>query len=369
MAELNIPITKELEANVAIRYDNYSDVGGTWNPKVSFRYQPMQQLLFRGSYNKGFRAPTLQDMYSPNSVTYTGNPYDDPLLCPNGVVNSAAGGVASRDCGMQFQQQQGGNLELKPETSKAWTLGFAVQPMDSTTFGIDYWNYNVSQSIGPTGEEVIFGDPTKYAAQFQRCGQLSADEFAKMSNVCGGDASPNTLAYIINKQLNLGNYKTDGIDVTATWQGKATDWGRFNFGWKGTYVMTYEYQLEKDAAYNNNLGVYFNGGPVARYRQVMNFGWQYGAWASQLLNRYTSAYRDENTDENDNPRTVAGNNVWDLAVTWSGVKGLALTAGVTNLFDYKPPFSNQGGGFQVGYDYRYANPIGRAFLLRGTYQF
>ena len=56
MAELNIPITKQLEANLALRYDNYSDFGGTWNPKASFRYQPMQELLFRGSYNTGFRA-------------------------------------------------------------------------------------------------------------------------------------------------------------------------------------------------------------------------------------------------------------------------------------------------------------------------
>ena len=101
----------------------------------------------------------------------------------------------------------------------------------------------------------------------------------------------------------------------------------------------------------------------------MNFGWQYGAWATQLVNRYTSAYRDQNTDENDQVRTVSGNNVWDLAVTWTGVKGLAVTAGLTNMFNKQPPYSNQGDGFQVGYDFRYANPIGRAFLLRGTYQF
>jgi iron complex outermembrane recepter protein len=369
MAELNIPITKELEANLALRYDDYSDFGGTWNPKASFRWQPTQALLFRGSYNTGFRAPTLQDVYAPTSITFTGNPYDDPLLCPGGVVNTALGGIESRDCGLQFQQQQGGNKDLKPETSKAWTLGFAVQPIDSLTIGLDYWNYKVADSIGPTGEEVIFNNPTGYAAQFVRCGQLTAAEAANLSNVCGGDASPNTLAYIKNTQLNLGNYNTDGVDITATWQGKPSDYGRFNFGWKGTYVMTYEYQLEKDAVYNNNLGVYFNGGPVARYRQVMNFGWQYGAWATQLVNRYTSAYRDQNTDENDQVRTVSGNNVWDLAVTWTGVKGLAVTAGLTNMFNKQPPYSNQGDGFQVGYDFRYANPIGRAFLLRGTYQF
>jgi iron complex outermembrane receptor protein len=242
-----------------------------------------------------------------------------------------------------------------------------VQPINALTLGVDYWNYKVDDSIGPTGEEVIFGDPAKYSAQFVRCSQLNATDRAAIAtcSIPGGDP----LAYITNTQLNLGSYKTSGLDFTANWQGVASDVGKFSFGWKGTYVMTYEYQLEQGAVYNNNLGVYFNGNPVARYRQVMNFGWQYGSWATQLVNRYTSSYRDQNEDANGNVPVVAGNNIWDLAVTWSGVKGLALTAGMTNMFDRSPPFTNQGGGFQVGYDQRYANPIGRAFLLRGTYQF
>ena len=137
-------------------------------------------------------------------------------------MNTAAGGIESRDCGLQFQRQAGGNKELKPETSKAWTLGFAVQPMDSMTIGLDYWNYKVADSISVIGEEVIFGDPTKYADKFVRCGQLSGADAAALSNVCGGDASPNTLAYIKDTFFNIGNYNTDGIDITATWQGKAT---------------------------------------------------------------------------------------------------------------------------------------------------
>jgi iron complex outermembrane recepter protein len=367
MAELNIPVIKDLEVNLAIRYDDYSDFGGTTNPKASFRWQPMQQLLLRGSYNTGFRAPTLYDVYAPNSITFTGNPYNDPLLCPGGVVNTAAGGRASRDCGQQFQQQQGGNRDLKPETSKAWSLGAAFQPIDSVTLGVDYWNYVVEDSIGPTGEEVIFGDPTKYAEQFVRCGQLSPEDAAKLAATCGGGASPNTLAYIKNTQLNLGNYKTSGLDFTATWQSKVSDWGTFNIGYHGTYVLNYEYQLESGAAYNDNLGIYFNGNPVARYRQSLNFGWQYAAWSAILGNRYSSKYLDQNAGDQGN--VVGATNTWDVAVTWSGVKGLALTAGITNMFNQEPPFSNQGDGFQVGYDFRYANPIGRAFLLRGTYQF
>jgi len=232
---------------------------------------------------------------------------------------------------------------------------------------LDYWNYVVKDSIGPTGEEVIFGDPQKYSAQFVRCSQLTAAEQAALAACAPAGGDP--LAYIKNTQLNLGTYKTSGLDLTATWQGGATEIGKFSVGYKGTYVLNYEYQLEADAVYNDNLGKYFNGNPIARYRQILNFGWQYGAWAAQLVNRYTSGYQDQNTDVNDEVHNVAGYNTWDLAVTWSGVKGLALTAGLTNMFNKDPSFTNQTGGFQVGYDQRYSNPIGRAFLLRGTYQF
>lgn len=370
-AELNVPLAKTLEMNLALRYDDYSDFGSTWNPKIALRWQPTEQLLVRGSYNTGFRAPTLYDVYAPNSITFTGGTYNDPLLCPNGVVNTAAGGVESRDCDMQFQQQQGGNRDLDPETSKAWTIGLLFQPNQQWTLGVDYWNYKVDDSISAIGENVIFGDPTKYAANFVRCGMLSPEEQAALVATCGGGASPNTLAYIVNTTTNLGTYKTSGIDLQAAWQSAANDWGRFGVNYRGTYVLEYEYQLEQGGPYFDNLGNYFNGGPVARYRQTLAFTWQKAAWQVGLVNRYTSSYRDQN--ETGDPlydnNIVAGNNLWDLAVTWSGVKGLSITGGITNLFDRDPPFSNQQEGFQVGYDYRYGDPMGRAFLLRATYSY
>lgn len=366
-AELNVPIVKTLDMNLALRYDDYSDFGSTWNPKIALRWQPTQQVLVRGSYNTGFRAPTLYDVYAPNSITYTADSYNDPLLCPNGVVNTALGGVRARDCGMQFQQQQGGNRDLDPETSKAWTIGFLVQPTQQWTLGVDYWDYKVESSIGVTGESVIFGDPTAYAANFIRCGMLSPADAAKLAATCGGGASPNTLAYIFNGTSNLGNFKTSGLDLQAGYQSPVGDWGQFTVNYRGTYVMTYEYQLEKNGVYNDNLGNYFNGSPVARYRQTLAFGWQKAAWSAGLVNRYTSAYEDEN--DGGQGHVVSGNNVWDLALTWAGYKGLSITAGITNVFDRDPPLSNQGSGFQVGYDYRYGDPTGRAFLLRGTYSY
>ena len=63
--ELNIPIVKTLEADVAVRYEHYSDFGNTTNPKVSLRWQPTSQFLMRGSYGTGFVAPSLYQLARP----------------------------------------------------------------------------------------------------------------------------------------------------------------------------------------------------------------------------------------------------------------------------------------------------------------
>jgi iron complex outermembrane receptor protein len=67
--------------------------------------------------------------------------------------------------------------------------------------------------------------------------------------------------------------------------------------------------------------------------------------------------------------TVGAYSVWDLVGSWSGVKGLTLTAGVINLFNETPPFSNQGSTFQQGYDPRFTNSLDRRWLLRASYEF
>lgn len=370
LAEVNVPIIKGLELGLAVRYDDYSDFGSTTNPKISLRWQPVADLLVRGSYNTGFRAPTLQDVYAPNSLTYTARRYNDPLLCPGGVVNPGAGGVSVRDCGLQFQQQQGGNRNLQPEESTAWTVGFVWQATPALSFGLDYWNLEVTDQISVLGESTIFGDTAKYSNLFVRCSQATAAE-RDLIGACaipGGDP----LAYIINTQLNLGDLKTSGIDASMQWNGTPGAYGRFSAGIRATYLTKYEYQLEPQGEFFDNLGNYFNSAAVARYQHVMNVGWSAGPWSALLVNRYRRGYVDANEEAGVEPefwgRTKPWS-TWDISATYTGLKGFTFTAGILNALDADPPFSNQGDAFQVGYDQRNSNPYGRQFLVRVGYEF
>ena len=372
--EMSFPVLKTLELGFSIRYDDYSDFGGTTNPKISARWQPFQQLLVRGSYNTGFAAPTLAQLYAPNATTFTGGRYNDPVLCPNGVPNVAAGAVQSRDCGIQFQQLQGGNEQLQPEESDAWTIGFILQPTPEFSFGLDYWDYKVTSNLGVLGETTIFGDPSKYGNLFVRCSAAPASRTATIPGcqIPGGDP----LAYIVNTNQNLGDTKTTGIDGTVTWNTKPQEWGTFSLGIRGTYILKYEFQVEQNGQWFNPVGNYNAnfGGPVLRYQQVTNFGWAWGPWSAALWNRYQSGYFDQNPASSVQPafrqNTVGSWSVWNLSGTWTGYKGLTLQAGVLNLLNNDPPYSNQTNRFQArAYDDRFANPLGRTWTLAAKYEF
>ena len=372
--ELNAPVLKGLEFGFSVRGDHYSDFGSTVDPKVSVRYQPNDIVLLRGSANKGFVAPSLYQLYLPNSTTFTATRYNDPVLCPNGVPTAAA--VPSRDCGLQFQQLQGGNAGLKPEKSKAWTVGMVLQPTNQFSFGFDYWRYTIKSSISTIGEQSIFADPTKYASLFVRCSQAPAARQAAIGacQVPGGDP----LAYVINTFLNLGDIRTSGIDLQANWNGARTADGRFTASVRGSYVTKYEFQVEPGGVWFNPNGVYNAqfGGPVIRYQQVTTVGWEKGPWSTLVANRYQSGYRDQNSQGAPfnvapfNTNQVSEYVLFDASVSYTGFKNLTLSAGILNVFDMDPPFTNQVSRFQArGYDDRVHNPLGRTYQLSARYEF
>jgi len=370
-AEMNFPLTKELEAQLAVRRDQYQIVGGSTNPKFGFRWQPSKEFLIRGSANTGFRAPTLYDLYQPNSVTFTANSYNDPLLCPGGVP--VAGADAGRDCAQQFRSQAGGNTALEPEKSKTNTLGFVWEPTQAFSAGVDYWRIKIRGNIGTLPEQTIFGNPPLYAQLYVRCGQLSGAA-RNAIDPCTTPNSDNALAYIIQTNQNLGGTVAQGYDLNLQFRLPQTPIGRLTLSLDGTYVDTYDYQREKFDQFVPNAGQFVDSSPVFRWQHTATATLVNGPLAVSLTNRYKSHYRDANydytvTDDPSFDRTVDAYSVFDLSVTYTAIKNLTLLVGVKNLADKDPPFSNQSTTFQRGYDPRYSDPLGRTWFARVSYLF
>ena len=372
-AEFAIPIVRKVDLTLAGRYDDYSDFGNTFNPKIGLRWQPMQQVLLRGSYNTGFRAPTLYEIYQPPALTFTTDNYDDPLLCPGGTpVPGASAGVV---CGQQVLQRTSGPAgiglppsTLNPEDSKTYTVGFILEPTPSWTFGVDYWNIKIEKQISALPEQAIFGDPAKYASRFIRCSQLPAGpgpgQDRTDADVCLNFPTFDPIAFINTPIENLGDLKTDGIDVSIGWRGGPTAYGRWGFTFDGTYIRKYEYQREQGGEFIDAAGNYSDNAPVFRWQHVAAINWSAGAWSAVFANRFKSGYTDQG-----GAAGVGTYSVFDASVTWTGVRGLSLTGGMLNAFDEDPPKSVQSTTFQRGYDPRFTDPRGRTFLLRAAYNF
>jgi iron complex outermembrane receptor protein len=367
-AELSVPIVRTLEGTLQARFDNYSDSGNTFNPKVGLRWQPTKELLMRASFNTGFRAPTLYDIYQPQQLTFTADAYNDPVLCPTGTaIPPATPGVV---CDQQVLLRFGGPAgygqpvsTLEPEKSKTFTLGVLLEPTAGTVAGLDFWWINVRNTISSLPEQSIFEDPNKFASRIVRCSQLSPAARADV-DVCLNFPTFDPIAYIDTPTENLGETKTAGVDLTLAHRFPKSAYGQWSVSLEGTYVNKYDYQRERNGVFLVNAGRYSDAGPIFRWQHLFQINWSAGAWSSTVSQRFKSSYRDQ-----DEVSVVRQYSLWDWSVTWQPIKALTLSGGIKNVLNEEPPFSVQGTTFQANYDPRFTDPLGRTYTFRAAYKF
>jgi iron complex outermembrane receptor protein len=374
--ELNVPILKNLEAQLAVRYDKYSDFGNTTNPKLALRFTPTKELLLRGSYSTGFRAPTLSDLFYPQFQGNTSGSHSDPVRCPGGTPLAGGFVASTEECEIQFNSLNGGNPALKPERSRQWTLGAVFEPSNTMSLGVDYWAIHRRDSINTIGDGTIFD-------QYALTDPITAQGFfirnaRDATGGCVGDlpGSPATPAnvpcaikQVVQLQANLGKYNVTGIDVTGTARFPTTGAGRVSLRFDGTYVITYRYQQAKDADYLDNLGITTtDNGAITRWRHYATLNWSLGPWGASLSQNFVLGYKDD-TSLGNPPRRVNSYETYDVQGSWGGWRGLSLNLGVHNLFDRDPPASANSQNFQVGYDPRYTDPRGRTYYAQLKYLF
>ena len=360
-AELNVPIISNLDVTAAVRYDRYSDFGSTTNPKFGFRFEPSKAVLLRGSYSTGFRAPSLFEINSSQAYTNS-NQHDDPVNCPDG--KPIAGKPAAANCQQQFQSLSGGNKALDPEKSKNFALGLVLEPIANLSLGIDLWSVKLTDQINTLNEDEVF-DPANAALYGSLYHRTASGNLATDGSQC---PNPATCGYVDLRTQNLGDVKTNGVDLSGNYRLRTADWGTFTFGANATYVNKYEYQNSRGGKWNQNVGVYSGIGPIFKWQDHFNVNWVKGSLSGGLSAHFKSGYLDQ--DIGDDVRyKVASYTTFDAFGTYQIIKGLNLTLGVKNLFDREPPLSYQTDTFQAGYDPRYTDVTGRMFYLRGTYNF
>lgn len=354
-AEVVVPIVKGLEANVAVRYDNYQGVGNTTNPKASLRWQPAREVLLRASWGTGFRAPSLDELYAPVTTGVTQNGVSDPLRCPT-TGNST-------DCSTQFSTANGGNARLTPEKTTSKTIGLVLEPTANLHVAVDYFDIFLRNQVVIGGVNYLsFLDTAEHAAQF-------ANLITRLPSVGG---LPGSIVSINQQNLNLGNTHLSGIDLDFRLRMPTESSGRFTVAFNGTYFTRYDGQ-NLDGSYTGaiaNANV-FTGSVLPRWKHNANLAWDYGPWLASVTQNFQSGYEDLPSSRTQQTRPVGVYETFDIQGSYLGFKGARLTLGVRNIFDRDPPYSNVGGAvyFQAGYDASYADVRGRLVYAKLGYAF
>jgi iron complex outermembrane receptor protein len=362
-AELNVPIVRNVEANFAVRYDDYEGVGSKTTPKFSLRWQPVRQALLRAAVGKGFRAPSLLDLFAPQTTGVTPPGLSDPLRCPTT-------GDGIKDCSTQFPNLNGGNTALKPEESTNMTLGVVLEPTPNISASVDYFKIKLKETItNGVIAATILSDLDKYGSLVTR-GPVDP-AFPNL---------PGPITQIDQTNINLGRTDLSGVDLDLRWRIPAAEWGRFAIGLTGTYFTKYDTQ-NPDGSFTGQVDqVDTNtGGVIPRWKHYLSVNWNRGPWSVTAAQNYQGSYHDIDgtfVDRSDPdftipPRDVKAYVTYDLQASYIGIKNLTITGGVRNIFDEDPPYSNAGGQvyFQGGYDPGYSDPRGRFFYAKATYKF
>ncbi|MEM7097207.1 MAG: TonB-dependent receptor [Pseudomonadota bacterium] len=143
--EFFVPIGDSIDVQLALRYEDFSDVGSTTVGKAAFGWQPIPQFMLRGSWSEAFRAPNLITI-NESQVARSNNLDDYVCLFVDPNENTF-------DCSYNIQRTAQGSRSLEPEESTNTNFGIVFEPLDRLTFTVDFWEIEKDDTIGLFGEE------------------------------------------------------------------------------------------------------------------------------------------------------------------------------------------------------------------------
>ena len=344
--EFDIPVTEDFEVQVAGRYEDYSDEGFETDirPKVAFKYQPLDWLLFRASYSESFKAPDLAYLYTASSTSFSSFQFVDPVT------------FEEID---QIQVVTSGNENLAPELTDSYYVGLAIEPgenflngwLDGLVISVDYFQLEQTNLLAQLSDFYGYGDFIQGAADGD---PLFADKVVR-------DPASNQFLYLKDLYENLSDAEYNGWDITLSYTYETENLGTYYTQLTATYLE--QYSIDGD----NIAGLRTFPRLRANWVLAWNKGdWSASVWVNYIKGRdvnywstqvayYTDYYFGEgvNTDYYSQLiYTVDDQYVVNPRVSYTGLWGSKITFGVNNVFNQDPPADPQEtAGATVGVNY------------------
>jgi|CZQE01.1.fsa_nt_gi iron complex outermembrane receptor protein len=421
--DMGIPFFRRVDLDISGRYDHYSDVGSTTNPKFAANWEVFEGVKLRGNYATAFVAPPLAVigdpsqgyLYASGSVGNQGQlvvpvaNYPSVVNVPGAVVTntSTACTATATTCtiglaanpGMR-RQLGGGFSNMVPQKGTSYSFGLDLAPrfMPGFTAAVTWFHNQFIGGVSSPSPTAIVNSAglrnllticpgTPGANSDGSCSQAQIDTFANIANgstISG--AIPDKIYFFLDQSSrNALNLTVEGIDFQASYRTSIGDLGNFTAGIGGTYFTKFTQNFGGGTSFSIlNTSGYNTTFPSVQYKHRAQLGWELGGISADLFWNHTGSYRNWistsvipiTTNSIGNPTgggdKVKADNTFDLHLQYT-VKSEGMFNGwqayvdVKNLFDKDPPFYNGntagiiGGAW--GYNGFVSNPLGRQIAV------
>ncbi|WP_343195856.1 TonB-dependent receptor domain-containing protein [Arenimonas daejeonensis] len=302
-----LPFTSTFDITLAGRFDDYSDYGNDFSPKVAMRWQPLDTLTFRGSYGEGFRAPGLDIL--TQKTTFSAEPVNDPASCLALAQPST--------CQLQVDTYFQANPNLASENSQQFSLGVVWDPLEWLDLSLDYYNIEIENTISQISAQDIINsdlDPSTYGPippglSITRRANGAIDE-------------------IVAGYANQGTLETDGWDFRANTNFDFGNYGELRNQLSVSYINSYEID---DGIGNVTEYAGLEGSPDLRASL-------YNTWT---ISDFTFGWNINFIDGQENGQGGYATN--DVQFSWNAPWNGTFAIGATNVGDRYPDLNAYDG--------------------------
>lgn len=365
--EMLFPLLDKLNLTIAGRQDDYDDVGSKFSPRLSLEFRPIDSLILRGSVGKGFRAPSLADLYQAPATTNLNSPPDatiphqggdelacnalrayrtannDPAYQPYPVDPCATNG--------QYQWVLRSNRNLKPEESRNYNVGLVFSPTPDFSVSLDYYDIEVKNIIAtiPRALAFRFGDQGVPNYGVTRSAPITTPANTQLPGV------PQSILLPVDNGA-IQTHK--GVDLELSYRYRTPSIG--TFGARLNWAHTLEYNFTpRGAGLQERIGKAY----YPQDRALLGLSYSLGGFNGVLNTNYIAKHSN-GTAATTMPEYITYDLQVSYATPWKGT----VTAGVRNLTDKLPPFNSSLYGFPF-YDNTLYNIYGRTPYVRYEQRF
>ena len=348
--------TPHLELTAAGRFENYSDFGDTFNPRLGVKWAPFDQVKLRASWGRSFRAPTLVDRDTIRNLSGVASLADPKSPSGQSVIAAL----------------QGNNPDVQEETATTWTAGFDYVPvtvpglkLSATYFDVDYGNRIVMPALdGPL--EILLHEEQWAPVINRHPTQAQIDAICQRADFLGpagscAEARPSIIVDMRKKNLSETEAKGLEAHVGFEWESGI---GSFDLHLMGSYLFEFRQRSSSTAPAFDVLNTVHNP-PALKARAWAEWS-QHPAAASGLgataAISYTNGYPDAESAFVRKVRswtTVDFQASYRTSATGGWLAGMDLMLNAVNVLNTPPPFVDRADGF----DFANMQPIGRTISL------